>query len=133
MVHRIVVRYKTGEVRRGTTSDFRPNCSSFTLTEALADGSTRDVDVVLEELKAVFFVITLEGDRDYSEKKLQTPSNPVGKRVLVTFKDGESLRGTTLGTNLTRNGFLLFPADTRSNNKRIFVVRSAVSRMEEEE
>ncbi len=132
MLHQVVIRYKAGDVRRGTTADFKPNGDSFTLAEEGPGGARRDTTVAVEELKAIFFVRSLQGNREYSEKKLQAPVNPVGKRLLVTFRDGESLRGTTHGTNLTQHGFLFFPADPRSNNKRIFVVRSAVALIREE-
>ena len=132
MVHRVVIRYKTGEVRRGTIADFRSGGSTFTLLEEMPGGSNRDVTVAVEDLKAVFFVRSLEGNPGYSEKKLQDPAHPMGRRLLVTFSDGESLRGTTIGTNLTHHGFFLFPADPQSNNKRIFVVRTAIASMREE-
>jgi hypothetical protein len=53
--------------------------------------------------------------------------------MVVTFRDGEALRGTSIGAGLLGNGFYLFPADPRSNNKRIFVIRSAVKAVREEE
>lgn len=128
----IVVRYKDGQVRRGTSEDFTFQGESFTLVTPSPGGLSRKERVRLEELKAVFFVKALEGNREYAEKKLQHPDRKMGKQVLVVFRDGESLRGTALGTNLTHHGFLLFPADPQSNNKRIFVVRSAVREIREE-
>jgi hypothetical protein len=43
------------------------------------------------------------------------------------------MRGTALGVNLSRHGFLLFPSDPGSNNKRIFVMHSAVKELRQEE
>jgi len=131
-VRKVVARYLTGETIKGTTSDFKPHRDTFTIEENLPDGSSRYGTIRLEELKAVFFVHSLEGDRNYSERKLQIPRNKVGKRLLVTFTDGEAMRGTSVGTGLLGGGFLLFPADPRSNNKRIFVVRTAVKEIREE-
>jgi hypothetical protein len=130
--HTIVARFRSGGVVRGTTTDFSPIRDVFTLSETLPDGSVRSVEVPFRDLKAVFFVKTLKGDRNYREQKLQIPSGKPGTRLLITFEDGEVLRGTTLGVNLTSRGFLLFPADSGSNNKRIFVLRSAIKEMREE-
>lgn len=128
----VVVRYKDGRVARGTTSDFMPNAAAFTLHVEGPSGIPRKVRVILEQAKAVFFVKSLEGNPGYKERKLQASQNPMGRRLLVTFLDGESMRGTCLGVNLGMPGFLLFPADRESNNKRIFVVKSAVREIKEE-
>ena len=132
MRQNVVVRYKDGRVTRGTTSDFRTNAEAFTLEVTGPSGVPRKVSVVLERAKAVFFVKSLEGNPDYKERKLQASQNPMGRRLLVTFNDGESMRGTCLGVNLGIQGFLLFPADPESNNKRIFVIKSAVREIREE-
>ena len=48
-----------------------------------------------------------------------------GKKIEVTFKDGEVLVGTTMGYDAQRPGFFLFPADDTTNNTRTFVVAAA--------
>jgi len=128
----VVARYIDGRVVKGTTTDFSPRSDTFTIARELASGNLRKVHISFHDLKAVFFVKSLEGDRDYQERKLQIPGNTMGRRLLVTFRDGEVLRGTSLGTRLTSHGFLLFPADPGSNNKRIFVLREAVKEVRDE-
>jgi small nuclear ribonucleoprotein (snRNP)-like protein len=128
----VVVRYRSGRTLKGITSDFKPHREAFTIEESLPGAASRPVEVRLEELKAVFFVHSLEGNRDYSERKLQLPKDKIGRPLLVTFRDGEAIRGTSVGAGLHGNGFYLFPADPRSNNKRIFVIRSAVEELREE-
>ncbi len=132
MLHKVVVRYKNGAVVKGTTSDFAPNRTSFTLTPA-GPPAGAGVSVQIEDLKAVFFVHTFEGNREYREQKLRIPEGAIGRRYLLTFTDGETMRGTALGVNLSRYGFLLFPSDTGGNNKRIFVVHTAVKELRQEE
>jgi len=132
MLHKVVVRYKNGAVVKGTTSDFAPNRTSFTLTqEPPAAGDP--IAIGIDELKAVFFVHSFLGNREYREQKLRKPEGTIGRRYLLTFTDGETMRGTALGVNLSRYGFLLFPADPGSNNKRIFVMHSAVKELRQEE
>jgi hypothetical protein len=130
MVHKVVVRYKNGAVQKGVTADFTPNRPTFTLAsdpEALAAGTQAQVQV--EDLKAIFFVHSFDGNKAYREQKLKIPEGTIGRRYLLTFVDGETMRGTALGVNLSRYGFLLFPSDPGSNNKRIYVVHSAVKEL----
>ena len=132
MLHKVVVRYKNGTVLKGTTSDFAPNRTSFTLAQEPRRGGG-PLTIGIEELKAVFFVHSFEGNREYREQKLRMPAGTIGRRYLLTFTDGETMRGTALGVNLSRYGFLLFPSDPGSNNKRIFVMHSAVKELRQEE
>jgi hypothetical protein len=132
MLHKVVVRYKNGAVVKGTTANFAPNRLTFTLNREPAAASG-PVEVRLEELKAVFFVRSFLGNREYREQKLRLPEGTIGRRYLLTFTDGETMRGTALGVNLSRYGFLLFPSDQGSNNKRIFVMHSAVKELRQEE
>ena len=132
MLHKVVVRYKNGAVKKGTTADFAPNRPTFTLKpDPPVPEAT--VPVAIEELKAIFFVHSFTGNREYREQKLRVPEGTIGRRYLLTFTDGETLRGTALGVNLSRYGFLLFPSDPGSNNKRIYVVHSAVKELRQEE
>lgn len=132
MLHKVVVRYKNGTVVKGTTSDFAPNRVTFTLNhEPPAPGGP--ATIAIDELKAIFFVHSLQGNREYREQKLRIPEGTIGRRYLLTFTDGETMRGTALGVNLSRYGFLLFPSDPGGNNKRIFVMHSAVKELRQEE
>jgi hypothetical protein len=132
MLHRVVVRYKSGVVAKGTTSDFAPNRTTFTLDqEPPLHGGPATIH--FDDLKAVFFVHSFEGNREYREQKLRIPEGTIGRRYLLTFTDGETMRGTALGVNLSRHGFLLFPSDPGGNNKRIFVMHSAVKELRQEE
>lgn len=133
LIQKVVARYPDGRIVKGTTGDFNPAGSSLSITAYDSDGTPMVHTIDIDDLKALFFVKSLEGDRAYSEHKLQPPAKPVGKSIIITFKDGETMRGSTLGTNLTRKGFLLFPSDPRSNNKRIFIVRAAVHHFVEED
>ena len=110
---------------KGNTSDFFPNKKSFHLT--LLDDKMVDIDV--EKLKAVFFVKDFAGNKGY--KKQYTDVIPGGgKKIKLQFKDGESLTGYTQGYTPNRPAFFVIPADKQSNNERIFVVSSAVRKVE---
>lgn len=121
-MNQVVARYLDGTTLKGQTNDFLPAKSSFHITE---DGS-KPREVKVPDLKALYFVRTLGGDPDHQEAKEFPPYAPVpGRKVQVTFKDGEVMVGTTQGYQPDRPGFFLLPADPRSNNERCFVVMSA--------
>jgi hypothetical protein len=51
-----------------------------------------------------------------------------GRKIEVTFKDGEVLVNTTVGYTPNRRGFFIFPADPKSNNLMVFVISAAVKK-----
>jgi hypothetical protein len=123
---KVVVRYTNGKVAKGFTQDFLPNKDRFHLhlPEGVS-GETREV--LVKELKALFFVKDFGGDPKYTErKKYLEGEKPTGRKVEVTFKDGEILVGSTLGYDPSRPGFFLFPVDPKSNNIRIFAVSLSI-------
>jgi hypothetical protein len=113
-------------VLKGFTQDFLPNKDRFHLhTAEKASGEAKEV--LIKELKAIFFVQDFAGDPQYKERKNYTEGEkPTGRKVEVTFKDGEVLIGSTLGYDPSRPGFFIFPVDVKANNIRVFVVSSAI-------
>jgi len=123
---KVVARYASGKVLKGFTQDFLPNKDRFHLHPA-GKSSSDAMEVLLKELKGVFFVRDFAGNPLYNErKKYLEGEKPSGKKVEVTFKDGEVLVGSTLGYDPGRPGFFFFPADPRSNNIRVFAVSPSV-------
>lgn len=123
--NKIVAHYCDGRLIKGSTQNFDFNNAWFHL---IADGSShKATEVYMRELKAVFFVNDFEGQPKFDEKKdfTEAPAT-MGRRVTVTFKDGEMLVGTTLNFDPSGVGFFLIPADPRSNNKRVFVINSSI-------
>lgn len=122
---KLVVRYLDGRVLKGHTLDFSSTKDSFHLIP-LEDPST-SVEVRLAQIKAVFFVKDFMGQREYDERREFDGSHPVmGRKIQVTFNDGEVLTGTSEVYMPNRKGFVLFPADRRSNSEKVFVVNSSV-------
>ena len=122
---KVVARFADGRIWKGTTLNFSPTRPTFFLQAEDAITNSEPVTVRTSDLKAVFFVRNLEGNAEYNDLK-EFVGSPAGRKVVVTFKDGERLVGTSLTYDAAREGFFLFPADPRSNNERIYVVMSAV-------
>lgn len=126
---KVVARYIDGRIIKGFSQDFFPNKDRFHVSPA-DKSSDEGIEVFFKVLKAVFFVRDFAGDAQYNERKEYTQGDkPSGRKIEVTFKDGEVLVGTTMGYDPNRPGFFLFPADPKSNNIRVFAVTTAVKKV----
>ncbi|MCC6317982.1 MAG: hypothetical protein IT361_09850 [Gemmatimonadaceae bacterium] len=128
MVNSIVARYADGRIVKGTSLDVaqdRPTCHVRTATGDM-------VEVELKDLKALFFVKSLDGDRTHQEGTTVDPADPRlrGARLVeVTFHDGERVVGLALRYPPNKPYFFLTPADSVSNNLRILVNRAQIATM----
>ena len=125
----VVARFVDGRVLKGTTQDFAPHKPIFHLY-VRDDPAARALAVPVGALKALFFVHTYEGipkhveDRDIAKAKGQ------GRKIVVTFSDGELLCGFTAGYSKDKQGFFVIPVDLKSNNSRVYVVAAAMKKVE---
>ncbi|MEW6720783.1 MAG: hypothetical protein AB1346_10080 [Thermodesulfobacteriota bacterium] len=127
---KIVVRYASGRVLKGHTQNFFPNRPSFHLLPLEGEPFKGPVEIPLDNLKAVFFVRDFTGNKDFQEKnRISEGEKPQGRVMEVTFRDNETILGTTQGYDPKRPGFFLFPVDKGSNNTRVFIVSAAVQKV----
>jgi hypothetical protein len=95
----------------------------------MTDSRGEPIPTDIHKLKAVFFVRDFAGNRDYLEQKtlVGEPARP-GLRVRIRFEDNEMFEGITENTLelLVNPGFFFWPGDARSNNRLIYVVKSAL-------
>jgi hypothetical protein len=119
---KVVVAYLDGRRLKGYTNDFSPARDHFFLFPEGVDSKPGDrgTSVRIAELKALFFVKDFAGDP--SHKEVPSTSPLPGKRIEVTFSDGEKLIGSSVAYNPRNLGFFMQPADPAGNNERIFVV-----------
>ena len=121
-MNQVVARFLDGTILKGWTHDFLPARALFHITTNGAE----PLEVKVLDLKALYFVRSLEGDSDHPKTNEFPAFAPVPERkVQVTFKDGEVLVGTTQTHLLDQLGFFLLPADPRSNNERCYIVTSS--------
>jgi hypothetical protein len=120
---KVVVRYRDGRILRGYTSDFNVSRPQLHLASDPLAGDA--LIVPLNQLKALFFVRDFAGNPGYKEEKTFA-DRPHGRKLEVTFEDGEVLVGSTLSYRTDGHGFLVYPADKRTNNLRVFVSSVAV-------
>ena len=120
---------------KGITYDFGPQKKLFHLITKGEGGEQISTEILLSQLKAVFFVKSLEGRKGppsvkgllEEEEKVETGG---ARKLKITFFDGETLLGMTHGYNPEREGFFIAPMEKDSNNLRIFVISSSIRQVE---
>ena len=87
------------------------------------------VFIDLTEIKCVYFVRDFSDVDSVSRKTFTTRPRTEGLWVRLRFKDNDVIEGLMANdlTQISPDGYLLTPPDTRSNTQRIFVPRSALS------
>jgi hypothetical protein len=124
---RLVVRYLDGRLSKGYNTEFAPARGHVHMWMMPNGPDASRVTVPLAHLKALFFVHDLDGDPAHLVREGQQASSfEHGRRVDVTFLDGEELSGTTLNHSHDAAGFFMTPLDGTGNNLRIFVTSGAV-------
>ena len=100
-INQIVIKFKDGNLKKGTTNDFFPNKKTF----HLSDMESKVEEINIDDAKAIFFVKDLDGNKhhDYAYDD-NIPGG--GKKVSVDFDDGENIVGFVLGYSHDRQGLL---------------------------
>ena len=123
---KVVARFRDGRLVRGYTADFHPSKPQLHLSAEPHSSDT--LFLQLSQLKALFFVRDFNGDQTRVDRH-EFSAAPQGRKVVVTFHDGETLLGSTLGYRGEGAGFFVQPADPRSNNLRVFVAPGAIQQV----
>jgi hypothetical protein len=123
---KVIARFKNGRIVSGYTNDFHPSKAQLHLSANPRHGDSTFIPV--SQLKALFFVREFVGDPTLVESKVFSDA-PQGRKVEVTFHDDEVIVGSTLGYRGDGNGFFLHPADSRSNNLRVFVTATGLRKI----
>jgi uncharacterized protein DUF6982 len=121
----VILRYLDGRALKGFCNDFSAARTQFHLWPTVGAPPSEQMIVPLTRLKAVFFVRDFDGNSAYVERQ-EFETAPTGRKIELTFLDGEVIIGSTLSYRPEGTGFFLCPADPRSNNVRIFVVCGSV-------
>lgn len=120
-LNKVVVAFLDGRRSKGRVYDFSPLKDVFRLVGEGDVPQQKGVEIGLKDLKALFFVKDFRGDSRYKESKKVGNGKP-GRKIEVTFFDGEKIVGTTQAYNPNQKGFFVYPGDDKSNSLRIFVV-----------
>lgn len=125
---KVVVHFTDGRIVKGHTSNFSADKSSFHVCPVLDSPATESCEILLKDIKAIFVVKDFSGVPAYSEEAaFPAGKQPIGRKAEIRFYDGEVIVGSVVSHDPRRPGFIVIPADPRSNNRSIFVSSSAVS------
>ena len=134
-VEKVVARYSNGQTLKGYVKDFEVSSETVTVEDLESRIAHK---ILIDELKAVFFVKSFTGRGEYVEKKSFGIRKNRGRKVFVKFKDNETLVGYidgdipwAKGFSLAKEGnktkgFFMVPADSDSNNIKVFVVGTSI-------
>ncbi|MEO8200647.1 MAG: hypothetical protein ABI679_09025 [Gemmatimonadota bacterium] len=129
MKNLVIARYRDGHVVKGVSFDVdpaKPTCHVRPDTGAV-------MEVRLADLKALFFVKTLEGNSKHDEgAEVATGDRRThgSAMIVLTFEDGEKLTCLTNRFPPNRPFYFVVPVDLESNNVRILVNAAAVASFE---
>jgi len=127
--NQVVAHFRDGSVLKGISLDIDPEKPVFHIRPPQG----KAVEAKLSQLKALFFVRSLEGN---PKKNDQTALDPKDTRIRgstpikVRFDDGETIAGLTIRFPPNKPYFFIVPVDPKSNNLRILINKSAVVAME---
>jgi hypothetical protein len=137
---RVIARLRNGRLVKGYLQHFQPgsledlssepNTSLGGPIELHPVDSDEIISLPLDSLKALFFVKSFEGRKDYSEVKFFDKHPPIGGLwVRVQFQDKECLEGVIQNSVhfVADAGFFLKPPDPQSNNEILYVVKASLS------
>ena len=119
--NKVVVAYLDGRRSKGFVLNFSALRETFCLFPEESSSHDEGLNVVIKDLKAIFFVKDFAGHPEYHES-YEVPPSAHGRKIEVKFADGETIIGLTEGYNPQKPGFFVFPPDPKGNNMRVFVV-----------
>jgi len=87
------------------------------------------VRIDLAEVKCVYFVRDFNDSEGFSRKTFTTRPRTEGLWVRLKYKDNDMVEGLMPNdlTQISSDGFLINPPDTRGNTQRIFVPKTALA------
>jgi uncharacterized protein DUF6982 len=141
--HKVVAHLKNGSLVKGYFESPLEDISALIpqgienpfpskLSLQMSTGETAEANptnIFLDEAKALFFVDSFEGNKDYSEVKFfEATPRAEGLWVRIMFQDQEVIEGIVHNSLpfVADRGFFLKPPDPQSNNKMIYVVKNAM-------
>lgn len=136
---KVVARLRNGKLVKGywagssaAFEDFfqAPEFAISDLIDVEPLGASKRISVPLDSLKALFFVKSFDGKKEYPEVKFFDKTPPIrGLWVRVQFYDNEALEGVIANSirHLVEPGFFMKPPDPQSNNEIVYVIKASLT------
>jgi hypothetical protein len=123
---RVIVKFLDGDVKEGDVLYFNVNQKTFPLQ--INDGETKVLNINLDSVKSVHFLKKKTHDSLLIKEKIDKSiyAGTMANKLVVEFKDGEIVHGSTLKYNPNDKGFFLVPLNPGDISERIYVNAQAV-------
>jgi hypothetical protein len=131
---KVLVKFLTGGEKKGDIMLFNVNNPTFPLQVEKEDGTSEMHTVIIDSVKAIYFLKKEELSKTSLRRETIEQSKyagPVALKLMVEFKDGEVLHGTTLKYSPNDKGFFLIPLNPGDNSERVYVNAAAVKNVEQ--
>jgi len=131
---KVLVKFPTGEEKKGEIMLFNVNNPTFPLQVEKEDGTSEMHTVIIDSVKAIYFLKKEQLSKTSLRRETIEQSKyagPVALKLMVEFKDGEVLHGTTLKYSPNDKGFFLIPLNPADNSERVYVNAAAVKNVEQ--
>jgi len=122
----VVARLRDKGKIKGETVDFHPERESFTIDP---EDGTEPVRVSVSDLKALYFVRSLDGNRDYRDHGRFKGQGGVRAKLWLEFEDGEHMAAYPVSPFLGKHGFYVLPTDSDSNVEKAWISRPSLKRV----
>jgi hypothetical protein len=131
---KVIVKFLTGEEKKGNIMFFNTNNPTFPLQVAKEDETSEMHTVIIDSVKAIYFLKKEELGKTTLRKETIEQSKYAGTvafKLMVEFKDGELLHGTTLKYSPNDKGFFLIPLNPGDKSERVYVNAEGVKNVEQ--
>ncbi|HET6961138.1 MAG TPA: hypothetical protein VFJ27_01510 [Terriglobia bacterium] len=126
---KVIVRKVNGEIVKGYVEESLDPVSGKENSITIASLTEELIRLPMTDIKALFFVRKFSGNKEYSEVKFfESQPRIDGLWVRVYFFDNEAIEGIVANSMnfLIEEGFYLKPPDPNSNNRLMYIVKSAL-------
>jgi len=131
---KVVVKFLTGEEKIGNIVSFNINEPTFSLQVEKEGGKSELHTVRIDSVKAIHFLKKEEprGSNLRTETIDQSIyAGTVALKLMVEFKDGEVINGTTIKYDPNDKGFFLIPLNPADKSMRTYVNAQAVKNVDQ--
>ena len=126
---KVIARKLNGEILKGYVEESLDPVSGKENSIIITSLTEELIRVPKSDIKALFFVRKFSGNKEYSEVKFfESQPRIDGLWVRVYFFDDEAIEGIVANSMsfLIEDGFYLKPPDPNSNNRLMYIVKSAL-------
>lgn len=131
---KVLVKFLTGEEKKGDIMFFNVSNPTFPLQIEKEDGTSEMHTVTIDSVKAICFLKKEESSETSLRRETIEQTRYAGTvafKLMVEFKDGEILHGTTLKYSQNDKGFFLIPLNPADKSERVYVNTLAVKNVEQ--